>query len=638
MKKKLLSILTVIFAVIISAFTLTACGGGGNGDGGNGGNGGQPVGPGSEGVGTHECVFAETVVPSTCSAEGYTLHSCECGESYKTNFTARNPHDINTSGVCTVCSAEASDIRIVKITGKNEYSVRGLGSFTGTDIIIPAEYKGAPVTEINASAFKDKTSITSIYIPSTVKTIGKQAFSGCSSLSSITFAPECDLESVGNNAFQDCSSLIRTIVDNGIYLGTPKIFFGVTDGAVDVSIIDGCSIILEKAFSLCSNVKSVSIPASVKMIGENAFYRCNGLQYVNYGGELSTWATFPFADIYANPLYYAGVLKIGGEIVTDLNITGDVISDYAFAGCTSLEKACLNVNSIGNQAFYNCTRILCLELGSSLTSIGDKAFESCRKLIEVKNDSQVVIEAGVESTLNGNVGVNVKNLYSSKSGSSKFSSDTDGNDFFIDGENVYLIGASTQDKTYVIPANVTHIANYAFYNDKNIETVVFGSTLKEIGDYSFYGSALKSVEIPANVKYIGNSAFQNSKNVETVTFASSNSKLKSFGNYAFAGLPLVTSIYLPDGLELMGDYSFADCTELIEFSMPGTLHRLAYRIINGCMKITVAEFRGTGFMELTMQPVEGHPNELYFFFWYYLSGLEWCETYGGSWQVEPHGR
>lgn len=75
-----------------------------------------------------------------------------------------------------------------------------------TDVIIPDTIEGHPVTVIFSKAFKDAT-ITSVQIPNSVTGIGPYAFSGCTSLDSVTFDEPAKLESIGTHAFNGCSSL-----------------------------------------------------------------------------------------------------------------------------------------------------------------------------------------------------------------------------------------------------------------------------------------------------------------------------------------------------------------------------------------------------------------------------------------------
>ena len=84
-------------------------------------------------------------------------------------------------------SAEYGEsLRFQKIAGKEEYRVMGMGTVSSLDIVIPATYRGLPVTEIGTHAFENETYIESLAIPDSVITIGFQAFWGCENLTFFT--------------------------------------------------------------------------------------------------------------------------------------------------------------------------------------------------------------------------------------------------------------------------------------------------------------------------------------------------------------------------------------------------------------------------------------------------------------------
>lgn len=78
---------------------------------------------------------------------------------------------------------------------------------TATPVIIPDTIEGHPVTVIYREAFKNATTITNVQIPNTVTVISPFAFSGCTSLKSVAFGEQATLKSIGTNAFNGCSSL-----------------------------------------------------------------------------------------------------------------------------------------------------------------------------------------------------------------------------------------------------------------------------------------------------------------------------------------------------------------------------------------------------------------------------------------------
>ncbi len=600
--KKVIKLLTVCLAVFASLFIVTACGGGDNGGGH-----------------THDYTASTQVVNPTCKSEGYTKHICSCGEYITDNSVPSVEHVLDDDRNCTTCDKKASEgLRIVN------GDFRSLSTCEDTEIIIP---KG--VTSINNGALKGKTEITAIYIPKTVTQIGDNAFLNCSNLKKVIFEDGSELENIGDSVFKGCSALEYYEFDGGLYFGSKVsavIFMGAKDkNASSISIKDGCKIIYESVYRDNKALEEITIPNTVKTIGDMAFYECSNLKKANYLGTHNDWAIINFGDGYSNPSYYANGIYFNGEYLKSLSLSAEKIKDYAFVNFFDIEFLTIEntVKEIGKSAFTNSVKLLIVNLGTGLENIGDNAFNLCDRILEIKNNSTISLTIG--GINNGSIAKSAKNIYSDNSGVSKI---TNANDFLVYSESGVksVIGYTGTQTEITLPSSVSKVGPYSFYRCFDLTSVVIPEGIVKIEDYAF--ASLKNITeitIPNSVTEIGKHAFDGCVKVETLTFGTQR-KLTHIDDYGFANLTSLKKAILPDGLKRTGDYSFENCSSMTEFSMPSSIEELAWRILNGC-HLEYIYFRGVNMIndngrslnELA-QNTRHENGVMYYWMWYYNCG------------------
>ena len=154
-----------------------------------------------------------------------------------------------------------------------------------TSITIPNN-----VTTIENQAFRNCDGLTSITIPNSVKEIGTYAFHGCSNLSSLY---DCSgVVSVGYDAFSvtpwyDNLSNGAVYINDALYRykGTLSGSFAIWSGATSIS---------PYAFGGQDNLTAITIPGTVKTIGEGAFYYCDNLSSVTIKEGVKTIGQWAF--------------------------------------------------------------------------------------------------------------------------------------------------------------------------------------------------------------------------------------------------------------------------------------------------------------------------------------------------------
>lgn len=210
----------------------------------------------------------------------------------------------------------------------------------------------ASVTKIEETAFQNCKSLESLTIPASVTSIGTSTFAGCSGLKTIRVEE-------GNPTYdsrQDCNAVIETATGRLLYACSSTV------------VPDGVKNIMSNAFQN-SDIVRVDLPASVTIIGENAFRNCQKLTSVNMQDGV--------AEIRKRAFYGCVGLK-------EVSIPGSVktIGEEAFKGCNSLSTLAMadGVESIGDHAFDDCSSLVAVELPNSITSLGYCIFWGCTAL------------------------------------------------------------------------------------------------------------------------------------------------------------------------------------------------------------------------------------------------------------------
>ena len=459
-----------------------------------------------------ECNLASVVIPGNVTEIGYSP------------FTS-NPNLIEVTINSSAFLSQAFSA-----------SGNGLSTYFGDQVL---EYIiGDEVETIGAYAFQNSPSLVSVTLGSALKTIGEYAFDNCPNLVEFTL-PE-GLETIGEHAFYGCAISSVVIPSSVVSVGQDAFIYNdnlttVTINSQAVLGADHTDYYSRMQNLFGSQVTHYIVGDEVTSISAYTFFEHESMTELTLGSGLKTIGQEAFRDCYS---------------LTELTIPDnvDTIAVGAFRGCFGLTSVDLGkgVKSIKNGAFYGCYNLPSITIDQNITDLGE-AFGNCTNLTTVTINSDSVMAAGMikfqfgEQVTHYIIGDSVKAipanafnyLYELTSVTLGKSIKTIGSFAFMDCQ--YLTAVA-------IPASVTSIENYAFKKCFRLASLTFAEGLETIGDeaFEYCNVALTTVVLPNSVTSIGVNAFRYCDELTTFTFGSGVTEI---GDAALMNCPKLATVY-----------------------------------------------------------------------------------------------
>ena len=424
--------------------------------------------------------YVPEVTAPTCTEGGYTTYTCSrCGDNYQSDFTEAKGHTMVTdkavSADCTHTGlTEGSHCSDCGVTIVKQEETEALGHSWGA-----GETTKYPTTEEEG-----ETTYT------------------CTRCGATKTEPIARLEKGSKGLLYEeeddgtlCVSGIGTCTDLDLVIPAKH------DGKA-------VTVIRKGAFEETA-ITSVTIPASVTIIGDYAFEACEHLK----------------------------------EVIFEEDSCLERICQTAFYGCTALTAIELpeGMKEIGNLVFYGCISLTSVTIPSSVTSIGAGAF-ACGAIDQETGEilvgalTEILVEEGSEGFKSAG-GV----LYSK------------------DGAALIQYPAAKEEPFFWIPDEVTSIGAMAFSFCKDLTSVSIPAGVTEIGVAAFAGTGLISTGIPAGITAIQDGTFCMCEDLISVAIPDG---VTSIGTEAFALCPALTTVSIPKSVTRIGNYAFSDCDAL----------------------------------------------------------------------------
>lgn len=348
-------------------------------------------------------------------------------------------------------------------------------------------------------------------------------------------------------------------------------------------ISKGITEIGKASFNGASKITGVEIPNSAILISDYAFQNCEGLTTITIPGS---------------------VKKIG-------NWWGNA-NGQIFNGCSNLKEVILEegIEEISGRAFDSCSKVKEWKLPKSLKRIGPGAFQSTGvEEFNIPENVESIAATFISSSNLSRINVDSNNKY--------FTS-VDGILFDKDSTRLIKYPENRDGSSYEVPNTVNTIDANAFGSCKNLQTIVIADSVEKIGDSAFYGSKLKTINLGGGITNINNKPFYGALNLTNINVITENDKYESENGVLFnKGKTIlikcppaiingevyeipntvveigpqsfyrsqIKNVIIPSSVKKIGSESFFQCYNLEELNLSEGLERIEWRALQQCNKI-----------------------------------------------------
>lgn len=485
--------------------------------------------------------FTDLVIPESVTSIGTSAFENNMGLAtvhYQSNLGKWC--DISFSNITS--NPMNNDILLYVKNGSNDVAVSG-------ETTIPDGQ-----TSISKYAFAGYKHMTSITLPSSLKSCGVDSFLGVSKFESVKYLSDisnwCKIQFADPEANPVSESKDLRVLETAENTDSWMSIAG------DITLPDTVTSINPYCFNGIVKLKSLTLPSALATIGNYAFYGCRSLININLPNALTSIENYAFYGCYRiETISFPDTLTTIGNYafsqcngIKSINFSKSLltIGDHAFAGCTQIGKIEFvdgsKLTTIGAYAFELCKNMTEITLPTTLKDIGIGAFKSCSSLQSISIPSGVTsIKDMTFEDCSSLVEVSIPNTVTSI------------------GHRAFMLCTNLKELT--MPDSVTTIGQSSFAGCKNMTTLSLSTKLTAIADNAFVNcNSLEKIIIPNAVATIGYRAFSQCYSVTAITLGSG---LKTIGEEAFTDCRGITKVTIPSAVTTIGANSFKGCTSLV---------------------------------------------------------------------------
>lgn len=460
----------------------------------------------------------------------------------------------------------------------------GTSIFNGCENLTSVTFEnGYACKTITSSMFAGCTALAEITIPGNVNTIERSAFSGCEKLVTVTFGlasadQPSNITVIEADVFKNCTALenLRYAMKNEV---TGEVVYENNALPESLTTLGASNSYHSGPFTNCTSLVELKLPTNVTILSKSLFNGCTKLESVTLPAMLK--------EIEQDAFKGSAITKLDFSTYEDHALT---IYEGAFTNCEKLTA--LNLKKVGTlylyKTFEGCSALQSLEFDSAIVLNGKKGSSSTyyysgfekSGLKEVTYDNKTVLKSIFEkntSLRKVTFGASVTTV-----DESAFEGCSNLETFDMSAVTTLDIKASAFKGTALTSFDFTKVkaftAKYIFQDCKNLATVNIGN-IKSIPDNTFNGAGVASIDL-SNVTSIGSNAFKGTK----LTSVTLSGKLTKIGSSAFANCESLTSVVYDSTLTIPSNL-FAGCVNLREVTLNAKVKEIGSSAFKDCKSL-----------------------------------------------------